>query len=519
MQIKVFKAATVKEAMEQVKNELGQDAVILHTKKYKEGGILGYGSKEVVEVTAAIEEEMPPKPLRAKKKEPEPSSEKKVEDKPAPSPSPPRPSPLLPSSILNQYKTNGTAEGIELAAAMGVKKEAAVPPPMFPSFDTEPLSAASPVKPKILPKVPEAVQPFKSLLDDVSEAPKTSSADNQGKARIIKAEASHEQKIIPAMPAFAANESTLPTSAPTEQPVQQTTAPSPVPSSPEDATKIQNLEDQLAQMKSLLAQVISKEPSKDVLSLQEALRRQDVNETILDDLAAQSGVGDTLADVRTPGARETLKSYLTQTVSFSSGIELVGNGARIAALIGPTGVGKTTTLAKIAARFVLDQGISAALITADTYRISAVEQLKTYSDILGLPLEIVYSPSELRLAIRKYEKKQLILIDTAGRSQHNEYQMKELQELLKTNSRIEKHLVISSTTKESDALDILEKFSACKPDRIIFTKTDETMSSGIILNMLHKRGIALSYLANGQSVPDDIFPADAESLADVLLRE
>ena len=158
------------------------------------------------------------------------------------------------------------------------------------------------------------------------------------------------------------------------------------------------------------------------------------------------------------------------------------------------------------------------MITADTYRISAVEQLKTYSDILGLPLEIVYNPQALQEAIEKHRDKQLILLDTAGRSQYNAYQMKELSELLNIDADIEKHLVMSATTKTSDGLELLDNFSLCKPDRVIFTKVDETKTHGIILNILHRRKAALSYLTNGQSVPDDIEPASIEKLAELLLR-
>ena len=246
---------------------------------------------------------------------------------------------------------------------------------------------------------------------------------------------------------------------------------------------------------------------------------QEVDEGILKDLAIRSGAGETLADHASPEARTTLTSYLEEALQYSEGIQLNRHGVRIVALIGATGVGKTTTLAKIAARFVLERGVSAALITADTYRISAVEQLKTYSDIIGLPLEIVYTPGELSKAIRKYRNKDLILIDTAGRSQHNDFQMKELQEFLGVNSHIEKHLVMSATTKQKDAEEILEKFSVCEPSRLIFTKTDETSSIGIILNLLYEKKLALSYLTNGQSVPDDIIPATADMLAGLLLRD
>ena len=290
-------------------------------------------------------------------------------------------------------------------------------------------------------------------------------------------------------------------------------------SNPEDTEKIQRLEDELAQMKAMLAQVMSKDQPQDQVSIQEALRRQEVDEDLLKDMAAQLPAGDTLLDSQDERAEEVLAGYLGQTMNFSEGITLNKHGVRIVALIGATGVGKTTTLAKIAARFVLEKNIRAALITADTYRISAVEQLKTYSDIIGLPLEIVYSPDELKVAIHKHRDKDLILIDTAGRSQHNEYQMKELQEFLAVNSHIECHLVMSATTKNRDAAEILEKFSACEPDRVIFTKTDETSSVGLILNLLAKRDIALSFLTNGQSVPDDIIPATPQKLAELLLRE
>lgn len=289
--------------------------------------------------------------------------------------------------------------------------------------------------------------------------------------------------------------------------------------SPESQDKIKKLENEIAQMKALLAQVMGKDNKQGSISLHEALRRQEVNEEILNRMAAQAEAGETLADSQSREAKATLVKFLNENISFSEGIKLNRHGVRIAALLGTTGVGKTTTLAKIAAKFVLEQGITAALITADTYRISAVEQLRTYSDILGLPLEIVYSPAELSKAINKHRNKDLILIDTAGRSQHNDYQMKELQEFLRANQRIEKHIVLSTTTKSSDANDILEKFSVCEPDKVIFTKTDETASLGLLVNLLFKQKLSLSYLTNGQSVPDDIIPASAEVLADLLLRK
>ncbi len=412
----------MKECMEQVKRELGRDAVILHTKKYKDGGFFGYGGSEVIEVTAAIEDQ------------PENQHEPTKPVKKA------APKPVMPANVLGQYKTAGTQAGVDIA-----------------SKETMPGAQTA-----YMPQQPAA-------------------------------------PVLPVRPA-----------APAGNTAQV--------SRPEDQQKIQQLENELAQMKSMLAQVMSKNETPGEVTLQEALQRQGVAENVLKDFAAQASAGDTLVDEMAPEARGILSAFLESNVPFQHGLRQNGEKPHIAALIGPTGVGKTTTLAKIAARLVLEKDVRAALITADTYRISAVEQLKTYSDIIGLPLEIVYTPDELRVAIHKHRDKDLILIDTAGRSQHNAYQMKELQDFLKVSPHIEKHLVMSATTKDLDAADILQKFSVCKPDGLIFTKTDETRSLGLIVNLLYQRkDIRLSFLTNGQSVPDDIRAADAGTLADLLL--
>ena len=459
----------MKEAMEQVKDELGRDAVILHTKKYHEGGFMGYKGKEVVEVTAAIEENAPEGQLKSRARRSLPGegerqaisgSKLDVVSKAAP----------LPNTILSQYKTNGTETGVRMA-------EAPIAAPDFQPL----IPDGAGVKP--------AAQARVLTTETIDEATNANIARQKEDEEVIAANDMH----------------------PVMQPVMM--------SNPEDAEKIQKLEAELAQMKTLLTQVMSKDQPQDEVSLQEALRRQEVDEEILKDMAAKTAAGDMLMDSLDKRAPEVVAGYLENKLNFAEGIKLNKHGVRIVALIGATGVGKTTTLAKIAARFVLEKNIRAALITADTYRISAVEQLKTYSDIIGLPLEIVYSPDELKVAIHKHRDKDLILIDTAGRSQHNEYQMKELQDFLAVDSRIEKHLVMSATTKNRDVADILQKFSVCEPNRVIFTKTDETSSLGMIVNLLADKEISLSFMTNGQSVPDDIVPATADKLAALLLRE
>ena len=458
----------MKEAMEQVKKELGPDAVILHTKKYREGGILGFNAREVVEVTAALEEE-PPKEKTA------PRPRLDVVSKPETTAVPPV-TPARKNAALRQYQE--TTAGTKPAKV----KAGAKPQPQ-----TVEQAAREAAKEKAA-----AQARFDALVQKLAEgAPDPKKKNEKGETKQAEKTAKKKQG--------GEEENDVAAEA--------------------EAKKIKALEDELAQMKSLLAQVMTKDQPKGVRTLQDALGEQEVKDEILKSLAGSAAAGETLLDSLTPEAHSVLAKFLAEKVQFADGIRLNPHGSRVVALIGPTGVGKTTSLAKIAARFVLEKGIDAALITADTYRISAVEQLKTYSDIIGLPLEIVYTPQELRTAIHKFRQKDLVLIDTAGRSQHNEFQMKELVDFLDVSPNIERHLVLSATTKSRDAEDILEKFSVCDPDCVIFTKTDETASLGLMLNLLYEKDIKLSFFTNGQSVPDDITQATPEALADLLLRE
>lgn len=278
---------------------------------------------------------------------------------------------------------------------------------------------------------------------------------------------------------------------------------------------------ELEGVKQILEQVIGEDlqNKEKSTSLLDDLLEKDFDPQVAKEIAASIDAEIIKQDLHSDVNIDVLAAYFAKALPAAQGIELDDSKPKIAALIGTTGVGKTTTLAKIAANFVLEKNCRLALITADTYRISAVEQLKTYSDIIGVPLEIVYSPDELKQAIQKHSDKQLILIDTAGRSQHNDQQLAELTDLLAVSDQIEKHLVISSTTKYKDAVDIVQKFSLCSPNRLLFTKVDETNAIGTLISILHKFPIKLSYLTNGQSVPDDIIVASARNLAEWTLRE
>ena len=192
---------------------------------------------------------------------------------------------------------------------------------------------------------------------------------------------------------------------------------------------------------------------------------------------------------------------------------------RICFFVGSTGVGKTTTIAKIASMFKLEKKIKVALITSDTYRIAAVEQLKTYANILSVPIRVVYTPDEMKQAVEDYCDYDLIIVDTAGRSHKNKEQYNELRNLINSvdESLREVYLVLSATTKYKDMKQITNVYSDIKDYRLIFTKLDETCCYGNILNIRMETGAPLSYVTCGQNVPDDISVMNAQAIAKQLI--
>jgi flagellar biosynthesis protein FlhF len=194
------------------------------------------------------------------------------------------------------------------------------------------------------------------------------------------------------------------------------------------------------------------------------------------------------------------------------------NKPHILTFFGPTGVGKTTTIAKLTSNFVLNKNLNVGLITADTYRIAAVEQLKTYADILGLDVGVAYTSQDL---VEYYESmktsKDVILIDTAGRSHRSEENIKELKKILDVIPECNKFLVLSTTTKYEDLISIINSFSSITDFKIIFTKLDETTSLGSVLNISYLLGKEIAYTTFGQNIPDNIEIIKAEKIARSLL--
>jgi len=189
-----------------------------------------------------------------------------------------------------------------------------------------------------------------------------------------------------------------------------------------------------------------------------------------------------------------------------------------AAFVGPTGVGKTTTIAKLSAELSLKQKKKVGIISVDSYRIGAVDQLKTYAAIMGLPFLSAFSREDLEKALKKMAKRDVILIDTAGQSHRDMKRLKELGELLRESFPIDTHLVLSAATKSEDLKEAAENFSILKPASYVFTKVDETGSRGGLIDQMINLKLPVSFIANGQRVPEDILAATPRRVLRLVLQ-
>lgn len=196
-----------------------------------------------------------------------------------------------------------------------------------------------------------------------------------------------------------------------------------------------------------------------------------------------------------------------------------GRGQRRVALVGPTGVGKTTTIAKLAGQLGLAGDVRVALMTLDTYRIGAVAQLQIYADLLGVSLHVVRTPEEARGALEAARDADLVLVDTMGRSPRGAEGIAAIGRVLRAIPELEVHLVVSATTKGADLEEVLWRFRPLRYRRLLATKLDEVRTVGPLLSLALERGLTLSYLSAGQEVPDDLEPATPWRLAGLLIPD
>jgi flagellar biosynthesis protein FlhF len=230
---------------------------------------------------------------------------------------------------------------------------------------------------------------------------------------------------------------------------------------------------------------------------------------------------------RTPASIENLggKNIRSQLTAILEELGVVADrdvfaagNPRIAAFIGCTGVGKTTTIAKLAAMQSRHHKKRVALITLDNYGIAAVEQLETYAQIIGIPLETAVNMAELKRGIKKHKDRELIIIDTPGINPHNKRLIQGLKGYFAKLPDLQTHLVLSATTKEKDLIAIMDAFNELNIQRLLFTKIDESYTYGNMVNLLKRTHIPLSFLCYGRKVPDDIETGSTKKLVDLLFR-
>lgn len=300
--------------------------------------------------------------------------------------------------------------------------------------------------------------------------------------------------------------------------------PAPSPEHPALGERFQLLElrDDIAEMKKLLASILATGETKAAggfagpwAILYKRLSDSEISHDIAADLISR------LKNLKDSAGKDINKKYIEElknSFPVTGAFKLREDGPLIVAFVGPTGAGKTTTIAKLAAYYSLTGNYQVSLITADTYRIAAIEQIRTFADIVNVGLQVVFSPEEIHEALVSCENDDIVFIDTAGRSQHNKEHMNDISDLLGKISPHETHLVLSATTKTSDLNDIVKRYNDLGVNRLLFTKLDETGRLGNVFNIVSTSGIPVSYITTGQSVPDDIEVARSGGFVQKLLK-
>ncbi len=273
-------------------------------------------------------------------------------------------------------------------------------------------------------------------------------------------------------------------------------------------------------VQSMQRPVETKKYTEDIESFLQYLRNHEINEELI------TRIGDELFEhVNEIDSNKQSLSYrqIATQVLKKALIDVPFGGLsyqkKYINVLGPTGVGKTTTIAKMAAHAVLQKKKKIGFITTDTYRIAAIEQLKTYAGLLQAPVEIVYNSEDFKKAMETYKDFDLVFIDTAGRNYKEVKFVEDVKKLIQFEDNVESYLVLSSTSKEKDMETIIEQFSSFPIEQFIFTKADETNSIGSMINLMIKYNKGLAYYTDGQEVPEDINEASVDSLLKLLFKE
>lgn len=489
MQVKKFEAPTMQEALKVIKRELGPEAIILSTKHIKSG--FGLMSKASVEVTAAIAEKDLKKKAMAEKNLPQEVKEKIWNSKATKQ-----------SAIYNDYFEKQLSRSAKDRVELGAAKNRAM------------------AKDDVLVK--QAKENEKPAYQRAVSAPKSESKEK----RYVDIE---DEDVSSKKGLFSFTQETKNIPKINYQQQYETLA------EVETKSVIQREIDELREM---VAELRQPGPGRSAESYEEpegGLTEELVN--AMHDLVA-NGVEKKLARQLIKKASFEMSSIEkndAQSVSDKIAFQLVsetavadileGVGASagksevsIISLVGPTGVGKTTTIAKIASLGILERKLRVGLINLDSYKVAAADQLATYAKIMNLPFRSVTNREELQQAIYDFSSLDLVLIDTTGRSQKDQESLLQLRHLLATVPNCRSVLMMSATTKDSDMNEVIARFKLFAPIGLVFTKLDETSVYGCIYNAQKRSGLPLLYFTVGQRVPEDIEKASAERVADLVVE-
>lgn len=277
--------------------------------------------------------------------------------------------------------------------------------------------------------------------------------------------------------------------------------------SPSENSYENDLIKEIKDVKSMLNGVLnSSDKIKENNNIYKILKQYDLEENIIEEIINKVNLEEEQLE-----EKEKVRRVLVPMVQAAE-----VNDRGVIVLVGPTGVGKTTTIAKLAGRFALIEKKKVGLITVDTYRIGAVEQLKTYADIMDIPFKVIFSIKDMETAVEGMKDCDIVLVDTTGRSSKNKMQISELRAFIDKTDSKDIHLVISCTTKNSDIKSIVEGYKVLNYNNVIITKLDETTTYGSILNILKEAKKPLSYVSIGQNVPDDIKTLNAEEVVNII---
>lgn len=461
MKIRQYRASTMQEAILKVKLDLGPDAVILHTRKVQEGGFLGFFATEAIEVVAAVDPGLA---------------------RPAAPPAAAAPAHKAPEA--EAASLDAPAVGMALAAEARARAA---------QLREEQVRAQMAVA-----QAAQAVVAQKRQ-EQVTLGP------------LAKSEPSEKAPTLPPASEVASLEVPM-------APAALRAVEAPAPSGPKEEapwrSEVHELHASVGDLKAMLAAVVTRLDHREeegrikgpAAVLARRLMELELAPELAKELATElhEQVGPKAS---TQALAQATEQALAKRYEKAPPLGATPGKRRIVALVGPTGVGKTTTIAKLAAAFTLEAQAKLALLTIDTYRVAAMEQLKAYGDIIGLPVEVVATPSELSQALGRLADVDIVLVDTAGRSPHHGAHLGELKAFLDAAPGAEVHLVLAATTKRTDLEAAVARFQAVGATRLIVTKLDETEKVGGVLSAAHEAQLPIAYVTTGQGVPDDIAPA------------